>query len=109
MNQEKAAATVVVTGGGTGVGGALLVAFVVLKLTGYIGWSWWWVLAPFWIPLVMVTAVAVFIGVVVAVLSFPDRDVNRRAADAAVRRRRRLIDDIPGPHEHGPRHRWGRP
>jgi len=24
------------------------VVFVVLKLVGVIGWSWWWVLAPFW-------------------------------------------------------------
>jgi hypothetical protein len=23
--------------------------FIVLKLTGYITWSWVWVLAPFWI------------------------------------------------------------
>lgn len=27
------------------------VAFIVLKLIGYITWSWWWVLAPFWIPI----------------------------------------------------------
>lgn len=24
------------------------VAFVTLKLVGVIGWSWWWVTAPFW-------------------------------------------------------------
>ncbi len=23
--------------------------FVILKLTGYITWSWWWVVAPWWI------------------------------------------------------------
>ena len=28
--------------------GALTVLFVALKLTGYIDWSWWWVLAPLW-------------------------------------------------------------
>ena len=33
---------------GIGVVGLLGVAFVVLKLTGYIDWSWWWVTAPFW-------------------------------------------------------------
>ena len=33
------------------------VAFVVLKLTGYIAWSWLWVLAPLWIPLVLVVLV----------------------------------------------------
>ena len=26
------------------------IAFIVLKLTNYIDWSWWWVLAPFWMP-----------------------------------------------------------
>jgi len=34
--------------GGIGVVGLLGVVFVVLKLTGYIDWSWWWVTAPFW-------------------------------------------------------------
>lgn len=29
----------------------LLIVFIVLKLTKVITWSWWWVLAPFWIPL----------------------------------------------------------
>lgn len=33
---------------GIGVLGLLGVAFVVLKLTGFIDWSWWWVTAPFW-------------------------------------------------------------
>ena len=27
----------------------LLVAFIVLKLTKVIDWSWWWVLSPIWI------------------------------------------------------------
>jgi hypothetical protein len=31
----------------------LLVLFVALKLTGVIGWSWWWVLAPLWVPIVL--------------------------------------------------------
>lgn len=29
----------------------LLLAFIILKLTHVIDWSWWWVLSPFWIPL----------------------------------------------------------
>lgn len=33
---------------GIGVLGLLGVVFVVLKLTGVIDWSWWWVTAPFW-------------------------------------------------------------
>lgn len=27
----------------------VLIAFVVLKLSGVINWSWWWVLSPLWI------------------------------------------------------------
>lgn len=33
-----------------GVGGLLLVAFIVLKLCHVIDWSWWWVMSPLWIP-----------------------------------------------------------
>lgn len=48
-----------VSSGGVGVTGLLLVAFVVLKLTGVISWSWWWVLSPIWMP--MVLALVIFI------------------------------------------------
>jgi hypothetical protein len=34
--------------GGIGFLGLLTVVFITLKLTGYIAWSWWWVLAPLW-------------------------------------------------------------
>lgn len=37
--------------GGIGLCGLLTVAFVVLKLCKVITWSWWWVLAPTWIPI----------------------------------------------------------
>lgn len=33
---------------------ALAIAFIVLKLTGFITWSWLWVLAPIWIQLILV-------------------------------------------------------
>ena len=36
--------------GGVGVVGLLGVVFVTLKLCNVIDWSWYWVLAPFWIP-----------------------------------------------------------
>jgi hypothetical protein len=32
-----------------GFPGWLTILFVGLKLTGYINWSWWWVLSPLWI------------------------------------------------------------
>ena len=37
--------------GGVGFLGLLTIVFITLKLIGYISWSWWWVLAPMWIPL----------------------------------------------------------
>ncbi|MCP4544766.1 MAG: DUF4175 domain-containing protein [Chloroflexi bacterium] len=40
--------------GGIGFCGLLTVAFIVLKLIGYISWSWWWVLAPVWISIIIV-------------------------------------------------------
>lgn len=37
--------------GGIGFSGLLAIVFITLKLTGVIGWSWWWVLAPLWVGL----------------------------------------------------------
>ena len=31
-----------------------LAIFVVLKLTNIINWSWWWVLSPLWIRILLV-------------------------------------------------------
>ena len=52
---------------GIGFSGILFIVFLILKLTGYIDWSWWWVTAPLWIPfaiamiyLVFILAVSVF-------------------------------------------------
>jgi len=33
--------------------GLLTIVFITLKLTNYIAWSWWWVLAPLWGGLVL--------------------------------------------------------
>jgi len=40
--------------GGIGFFGLLAIVFITLKLCGVISWSWWWVLAPLWIPAVLV-------------------------------------------------------
>ena len=34
--------------GGIGFFGLLTILFIGLKLTGYINWSWFWVLSPLW-------------------------------------------------------------
>jgi hypothetical protein len=48
--------------GGIGFVGLLTIAFIVLKLTGYIAWSWLWVLSPIWISFLIV--VAIFVGAI---------------------------------------------
>ena len=40
----------------------LCLIFITLKLTGYIAWSWWWVLAPVWIPISIIIVVFVIVG-----------------------------------------------
>ena len=44
--------------GGMGFFGWLTLLFVGLKLTGYISWSWWWVLAPTLGPVAILAAIA---------------------------------------------------
>ncbi|MFZ0870812.1 MAG: hypothetical protein WAM90_08800, partial [Rhodanobacter sp.] len=52
---------------GIGTLGLLGVAFVVLKLTHVIAWSWWWVTAPFWGGIALVLAVLLILLLVAIV------------------------------------------
>ena len=60
--QTSSAAT-----GGIGFTGLLAVAFIVLKLTSVISWSWWWVLAPLWLPVALLLAFAAFAFIYTAI------------------------------------------
>ena len=59
-------------GGGVGFCGLLAIAFIVLKLTGVIGWSWGWVLAPLWIPAAIVGLIIAIILIVMIVKAVRD-------------------------------------
>lgn len=48
---------------GPGVLTLLGVLFVGLKLTGYIAWSWLWVLLTFWLPAALVFSIVVLAAV----------------------------------------------
>lgn len=41
------------------------IVFITLKLVGVIAWSWWWVLAPFWMPLAFAMIILLTVGVLV--------------------------------------------
>lgn len=59
MSQTSAA------GSGLGLGSVLFITFLILKLTNYIDWSWWWVTAPLWAPLALILAIVVVVFVFV--------------------------------------------
>lgn len=50
-------------GGGISFLGVLAIVFIVLKLTGHITWSWWWVTAPLWGGVVLVVALLIPYGI----------------------------------------------
>lgn len=48
--------------GGVGFLELLQVALIVLKLFNLVQFSWWWVMAPTWIPCILIIVVAVVLA-----------------------------------------------
>lgn len=55
------------TGAGIGFPGLLTITFIILKLTGVIAWSWWWVLAPMWGGLAIILLLSVFFWIIAVI------------------------------------------
>lgn len=55
--------------GGVGFFGLLTILFISLKLTHYIDWSWWWVLSPIWLPLCILSVLALIVFIIYFILS----------------------------------------
>lgn len=51
----------------------LAIVFITLKLTHYINWSWFWVLAPIWAPISFWIALFIFAKVSLSVIEFFER------------------------------------
>ncbi len=52
---------------GTGFLGLLALLFIALKLIGIepvASWSWWWVLAPIWIPIIIVAILVIIFSLI---------------------------------------------
>jgi len=49
------------TNTGIGFTGLLTIVFITLKLLDKIDWSWWWVLSPIWISIVIFLIVFTFV------------------------------------------------
>jgi hypothetical protein len=54
---------------GIGFGTVLFLVFLVLKLTGNIDWSWWWVTSPLWIPITLGVVIISIIGFIAIALN----------------------------------------
>ena len=49
------------TNGGISLNMILFLIFLVLKLTGHINWSWWWVTSPLWIGVLLFIVIVIII------------------------------------------------
>lgn len=47
----------------------LFILFLVLKLTGNIDWSWWWVTAPLWVPASLFLIVLAILVLILGIMS----------------------------------------
>ena len=52
----------------------LTILFIGLKLTGHIGWSWWWVLSPLWVSALLALVV---LGIIAVYLAIKKRKIKR--------------------------------
>jgi len=68
---------------------ALLLMFIGLKISGVIHWSWWWVLAPFWAPLLL----ALF-GIGLQYIGYMMMTPEQREARKLIRALRDLSDKL---------------
>ena len=60
------------TNHGVGFVGLLTIVFITLKLIGVIDWSWWWVLSPIWITVLL------WVSILAGFIFMAYRDFNRK-------------------------------
>lgn len=56
--------------------GLLTVVFIGLKLAGAITWSWFWVLSPLFLPLLILFTASFIAAVVLYILEYDDDDLE---------------------------------
>ncbi len=81
--------------GGIGFCGLLTIVFIVLKLTHYIDWSWWWVLSPLLIPIAIVLIIVFFIVILrVFFVSKVKRKVKKSGFAARIEEMERMRENM---------------
>ena len=62
--------------GGIGLGGAIFIVFLILKLAeiGQVAtWSWWWVTSPLWISFLLGVTLFVVFGIIAIIVAILDK------------------------------------
>lgn len=55
----------------------LTIVFIALKLTGHITWSWFWVLSPMLIPLILVVILIFVVGSITVIMDLTKNKKNK--------------------------------
>lgn len=58
---------------GIGFCGLLTIVFITLKLLGKIDWSWWWVVAPLWLPIALAAGIGVLSLIIMVINAIFDK------------------------------------
>lgn len=61
-----------------GFSGLLTMAFIVLKLTGYIDWSWWWVTIPIWGPVALMLAMGLMLWIMGTIVVMAETQMKKK-------------------------------
>jgi hypothetical protein len=59
----------------------IFIVFLILKLTGNIDWSWWWITSPLWIPIAFVLSIffiAIFITIIALIFGSSIDDIKEK-------------------------------
>ena len=64
------------SGGGVGIPTVIQIVFIILKVVGGIEWSWFWVLSPTWLSILVVIFVLLIVFIV-KVISVASRKKKR--------------------------------
>jgi len=54
--------------GGIGFVGLLTIVFITLKLLHKIDWSWWWVVSPIWISILLSILILIIVLIVTIII-----------------------------------------
>jgi hypothetical protein len=69
------------SGTGLSLSAVLFIVFLVLKLTGNIDWSWYWVTSPIWIPLAIALSIFLIVFLVASIALIFGYSVNLSPED----------------------------